>query len=402
MRKFSFLLIFFVLIQAIIASDRIKPVASIPFEMVGTYAVIKVRINKSSPLNLILDSGIRNTLITELLPGDNITLNYSSVKELIGLGGGERLEAYTSGYNTIEAGKLKLENKVVLVLKEDIFNLTKHTGTKINGLIGVDFFKSHVLEINYSSRRLRLYDNKSFIVPKGYEKIPLTMEGQKMFFNLVVEELDGTKKNVNMLLDTGAELRAWFQTYKGNSIKMPEKTVSATIGQGLNGEIVGKIGRIKKIYFGSHSINNPIVAFPDSTSILDIIGNSERDGTVGSQLMSRFNCFIDYANKQVYLRPNEYFKKTFNYNIAGIEIIQIFPFLPQTEVWKIWKDSPAAAAGIKEGDQIFEVNGQKAFTMDIKEIKKIFETPSPFKLKLVVFRDGEELKFELDMKSKIN
>ena len=65
-----------------------KRVESIPFEMVGSYVVITVRINDSSPLNLILDSGVRNTIITELQSGDRITLNYSDVKDLMGLGGG--------------------------------------------------------------------------------------------------------------------------------------------------------------------------------------------------------------------------------------------------------------------------------------------------------------------------
>ena len=70
-------------------------------------------------------------------------------------------------------------------------------------------------------------------------------------------------------------------------------------------------------------------------------------------------------------------------------------------VWKVWKNSPADVAGIKEGDQITEVNGQKAFTMDIKELKKIFETPSNAKLRLKVKREDKELEMEIDMKSRI-
>lgn len=401
MRKFYFLLLCFSLFQLAIASKRIKPVATVPFEMVGTYVVLKVKINDSSPLNLILDSGLRNTIITELLPGDNITLNYSNVKELIGLGREEPLEAYTSDYNFIKVGKLKLEQKAVLVLKEDIFNLTKHTGSKINGLIGVDFFQDYVIEINYSNNVLKFYNSKLFSDPKGYEKIPLVLEGKKMFFNLLVEEADGTKKDVKMLIDTGAELGAWFQTYKANSVKVPEKTISASIGQGLNGEIIGSIGRIKKICFGTYCIDNPIVAFPDSASISDIVGKSDRDGTIGSQLLSRFNCFIDYPNKQIYIKPNANLKKPFVYNVAGIDIIQIFPFLPQTEVWKVWKNSPADVAGIKVGDQIIEVNGQKTFTMGIKELNKIFETPSNSSLRLKVMREDKELEMEIDMRSRI-
>lgn len=374
---------------------------SIPFEMVGTYVVIKAKINNSSPLNLILDSGIRNTLITELLPGDKITLNYSNVKDLIGLGGGDYLEAYTSSFNSLKIGKIKLEHKTVFVLKEDIFNLGRHTGTKINGLIGVDFFQDYIVEINYTKRRVRFYKSNSFTEPKGYDKIPLTIEAQKMFLKISVLEVDSTKKEVNMLIDTGAELNAWFQTYKKESVKTPKKSVRATIGQGLNGEIVGTIGRLPQICFGNYCFNNPIVSFPDSASIVDIVEMSERDGTVGSQLLSRFNYFIDYSQKQFYFKPNRNYNKIFSYNIAGIEVTQILPSFPQTEIWKVWENSPAAEAGILEGDQIIEVNGQKAFMMNINELKNIFVTPSKSKLRLVVMREEKEISVQIDMRSKI-
>ncbi len=401
MKKITVLIVLLLFYSVNSACCKKKTVASVPFEMVGSYVVIKVKINDSSNLNLILDSGIRNTIITELLPGDRITLNYSDVRELMGLGSGNMLQAYSSNYNTLKIGRLKLEPKTVYVLKEDVFNLSKHTGEKINGLVGADFFQDYIVEINYSLQRVRFYDKETFVEPRGYEKLPLTIENQKMFVNLSVIEADSIQKQVKMLLDTGAELNAWFQTYKKKSVKVPEKGLRATIGQGLNGEIVGKIGRLPQICFGSYCVKNPVVAFPDSASIAGIVDKSDRDGTVGSQLLSRFNCYIDYAQKQFYFRPNGNFKKSFSYNIAGIEVTQILPFIPQTEVWKVWENSPAAEAGVKEGDQIIEVNGQKAFQMTINDLKKIFETPSKAPLKLTLLRKNEEISVKIEMKSKI-
>lgn len=397
------LIIFYIfyILADISAKTHQRKVESIPFEMVGTYAVIKVKINDSSPLNLILDSGIRNTIITELQPGDRISLNYSDVTDLMGLGGGNHLEAYSSNYNTLKIGKLKIQPKTVYVLKEDIFNLSKHTGIKINGLIGVDFFQDYIIEIDYSKKKVSFYDNKSFIDPKGFEKIPITLESQKMFIKLSVLENDSTQKEVKMLIDTGAELNAWFQSYKKESVQIQGLGIRATIGQGLNGEIKGKIGRVRQICFGSFCLQNPIVSFPDSSSIAEIVGKSDRDGTIGSQILSRFNVFIDYSQKQFYFKPNGNFNNKFYYNIAGIEIVQIFPFVPNTEVWRVWENSPAALAGIKNGDQIVEVNGQKAFQFNINEIRRIFETPSKFPLSLTILRDGKEVSVKIEMKSKI-
>ena len=111
--------------------------------------------------------------------------------------------------------------------------------------------------------------------------------------------------------------------------------------------------------------------------------------------------FIDYSQKQFYFKPNGNFNNSFSYNIAGIEITQILPFVPQTEVWKVWENSPAAQAGVLEGDQIIEVNGQKAFQLNINDLKKIFETPSKSPLDLTVLRKDKEVSVRIDMKSKI-
>ena len=378
-----------------------KRIESIPFEMVGSYVVITLRINDSSPLNLILDSGVRNTIITELQSGDRITLNYSDVKDLMGLGGGNHLDAYISNYNELKIGRLKMNYKTVFVLQDNVFNLSKHTGTKINGLLGADFFQDYTIEIDYTARRVRFFEPSPFDTPKGYNVLPFTIEAQKLFVDLAVVNADSTRQKVKMLIDTGAELNAWFQTMTSESVHLPAKWINGTVGEGLNGIITGKYGRIPEIKMGDFSLKNPIVSFPDSVSISQIIANSKRDGTIGSQLLSRFNLIFDYNQKKLYFKPNENFNKRYSYNVAGVEIVQITPFLPITEVLSVWKNSPADLAGILPGDKVLEVNGEKALTMSINELRKIFETPSKRPLKLTVMREEKEIQVTIDMRDKI-
>ena len=400
--KKAFIIVFFMIFLVdLSATNKPKKIASIPFEIVGSYVIIKVRINDSSTLNLILDSGIRNTIITELMTGDKISLNYSDVRELMGLGGGEHLEAYASNSNTLRIGKLKLDYKTVYVLKNDVFNLSKHTGTKINGLIGVDLFQNYTVEIDYTHKRIRFYDPKTMSLPKGYGMLPINIEAQKMFVELSVIQSDSTRKQVRMLVDTGAELNAWFQTYTKESVELPAKWVQGTIGEGFNGIITGKYGHISQICFGEFCLKNPIVSFPDSAAIKEIISVSKRDGTIGSQLLSRFNLYIDYPQKKIYFKPNENFNNRYAYNVAGIEIIQISPNINLVEVLDVWANSPAAIAGVQKGDQIFEINGSIAFDMTMGEIRKLFETPSKRPLRMTLMRNNKQFMVVIDMKDKI-
>lgn len=403
MRKFQ-LLMFYLLFTAVCigAFARNKPVASIPFEMVGSYIVVKVYINQSTSLRFILDSGVRNTIITELLPGDSLLLSFQNTRDLQGLGRGNSLNAYVSDGNTMKLGrKLQFDNKTVYVLKDDVFNLSSQTGSKINGLIGSDFFDNYIVELDYTSRRLRFYEPKDMVVPKGYGVMPMTIEKQKMYIHLSVLETDSARRSIKMLIDTGAELSAWFQTLTNKAITIPEKSIHGRIGEGLSGEVTGIFARVPQICIANFCVKNPIVAFPDSAAIADIVRTSDRDGTIGSQLLKRFNLIIDTFNKKFYFKPNSNFNKPFVYNIAGVEVAQTLAFFPQIEVINVWKGSPAERAGIKVGDVIREINFEKVFSMTLSDVRGFFEKSSARPLKILIQREGDVFDVELDMKAKI-
>ena len=124
------------------ASDSPKVLARIPFEMVGTYVVLKVKINDNPPLSLLLDSGIGTTLITELTSEDSVVFDKTFKTVLKGLGAGSDMQAWVSGSNTLKISKFKLRDQTIMILEDDIFNLSKHTGTKMNGILGANFFET--------------------------------------------------------------------------------------------------------------------------------------------------------------------------------------------------------------------------------------------------------------------
>jgi hypothetical protein len=400
MRK-ALILIFTLFVLSTNLFCKNKLISTIPFEMVGSYIVVNVKVNNSTPLKMILDTGVRSTIITELFPDDNVEMQNGELRELQGLGAGNQLFAFESDSNNIMIGKFELKNRLVYVLPENIFKLTNQTGTKINGLLGVDMFRNNIVQLDYTARKIRIYDYENFEAPKNYGVMPMIIQRQKLFIQLSVLETDSAKRSIKMLIDTGAELSAWFQTLTNKAITIPEKSIKGRIGQGLSGEVNGIFARIPQICIANFCVKNPIVAFPDSSSISGIIQNTDRDGTIGSQLLSRFNLIIDTQNKKFYFKPNENFKKSFVFNIAGIEIAQSIALLPQVEIVNIWKGSPAEQAGLEIGDIINEINYQKAFSLNLSEIRIFFERPSKLPLKLLVSRGGVTKEFSLNMKAKI-
>lgn len=381
---------------------RNNAIAAIPFERVGSYIVVKVRINSSSALRLILDSGVRNTIITELLPEDSAKLNLLEIKQLQGLGQGKTLNAGVSRSNEIQLNRnFILRNKTILLLNEDLFNLSNQTGTKINGLLGYDFFSDYIVEIDYQVSKIRFYKPENFIVPESFGAMPMIVERNKMYIFLSVLETVSERRTIKMLIDTGAELNAWFQTLSNDAVGIPGKSIQGRIGQGLSGEINGFYARVPQICIANFCVKDPVVAFPDSSSIAQIMLNSDRDGTIGSQLLCRFNLIIDPFAKKFYFKPNRSFNKPFTYNIAGIEVMLTSEYSSQVEVVSVWKNSPAEIAGVKIGDIIQEVNSTKMSSISLSELRYYFERPSKNDLKLIVIRNSELKNIRIKMKETI-
>lgn len=378
-----------------------KLITTIPFEMVGTYIVLTVRINNSSPLKMILDTGLRYTLVTELDTSDTLDVMKGEMQQVQGLGDGRVLMAHASEGNTIQIAKFKMTRRTVFVFTDNFFSLSNQIGVKINGLLGVDFFRDHVVTINYISRKIRLYSPDGYVAPRAYSAMPMSLFRQKMYLQLSVLETDSARQNIKMLIDTGAELTAWFETLTNKSVRIPDKAIRAKIGEGFSGEINGVLARVNQLCIADFCVKNPIVAFPDSLAVGRVLAGDARDGTIGGQMLSRFNVIVDKSNLKFYFKPNANFNKPFVYNVSGIEVIKVvgLPLLPVVSA--VWENSPGQIAGLLVGDIISEINGLPTFRMPITEVRHHLETASNHFLKLKIDRNGTFLEVEINRKAKI-
>ena len=371
---------------------------TLSFKLINNLIILPVQINDSDTMNFIVDTGVNSTIITELSLSNTLSLNYARKTTLRGLGEGEDLEALHSFGNNFTISGIKGKNQHVFMLLEDVFHLSTKLGMRVQGIIGYSLFRDFVVSINYERQKITFTKPKKFKPTKSDLKkaivLPLKLHKTKPYLEAEIVQTNDVKTTVKLFLDTGASHALWLDASSNENISIPEKSIESYLGRGLNGEIHGKIGRIKSIQLGEFILKDVITVYPDTSSTNSTINLDDRNGSLGSEILKRFRVSIDYSRQEVTLRPNSSFEKDFDYNMSGIEISAPIPEMPYFVISGIRENSPANRVGLLKGDQILWLNNHAIKEYSLSEINDLFHSKNGKKIKITVQRDTKVIKRE--------
>ncbi|MCH2194435.1 PDZ domain-containing protein [Kordia sp.] len=415
-----------------------KEKASVGFKLINNLIIIPVEIN-GVEMSFLLDSGVNKPIMFSLNPGDSLSIEQQERIHLRGLGSGAAIEAVKARSDTFKINDLlKLNLELYIILDQEI-NMSTRLGVPIHGIIGYDVFKDFIVEVNYSSQKIKFYDPKTYKYRKCRKctDLPLTFRNNKPYIDVSVAIEENTEPDipVKLLIDSGGSDALWLFEEKEKRITIPEKKFDDFLGRGLSGSIYGMRSRVKKFNIGKFSFENAKVAFPDSTAITYVKNFKERNGSIGGEILKRFKVIFDYGSKRIRLRKSRYFSDPFKYNMSGIElqhngmrVIQevkqrnstlqtnygrqtgasdinvvfehynSFSLVKAYEIAEIRKDSPAEKVGLREGDVIVSINGKVVDKMSLSKVSGILQGKENKRMRLKVLRGETVLKFEFRLK----
>lgn len=376
---------------------------SFNFKLVNNLVVIPVLINESDTLNFILDTGLKTTLITNLPKKDSLMLKLAQKYTVKGLGTEGDLDVFLSYGNKIKVDGIICEYYNTYILTDDKFDLSGELGMNIHGLIGADIFENFIVRISYSTNRITIYDPDNFKYTRRDKKNVITdlvIYKSKPYIDLNVVNEQGENVKVKLLIDSGSSDALWLFPDTNEDIIVPDKNKYSFLGKGLSGRIYGYNARTKQLKIGRYFFNNITTSFPDSLSIVNSYNQDimNRNGSIGAEILRRFDVIIDYKNQKLTLHKNKYFKDEFNFNMGGMEVRSIFGIFPIFEVSYINSGSPADKAGIKVGDQIVRINGINTFNYSVIEINSMMRNKEGKKINIIFLRGGVEYKVTFRLK----
>ena len=411
-----------------------KKMEKVHFELINNLVIIPLEIN-GAELTFILDSGVSKPILFNLYDQDSLQLNNVSEITINGLGEGTPIKALSSWGNTVKLKGIQNNSQQIYVVIDKDMNFSPALGIPVHGIIGYDLFKDFVVDINYASKVIKFIDPKRYTTRTGkkYETLPLTVHQNKAYVTGEVQLQEKDNIPVMLLVDTGSSDAIWLFKDKEKGLGIPDKNYEDYLGKGLNGHIFGKRTRVKSLKIGSFTLTDAKAAFPDMESFNAITNLGDRNGSLGGEVLRRFNIVFNYPQREITIRKNSNFKMPFQYNLSGLELqhngmryiaeriadskgmvsedsetfgnVQILlhnttrlSLVPEIVVSGIRAGSPAAEAGLREGDVILAVNGKSIHRYKLQEVLKMVNERKGKRVKLLIERLNKDLMFNFVLK----
>ena len=347
---------------------KTKGIARVGFRYGSRYVWIKASINGLPPADFLLDTGASGMAIDR-----DYAQKIGLVKEgrfgVQGMGGGDAaafarvrsIRVTGADGDGVELGDFKAS---VLDLGEG------HEAVlwrKMAGLIGYDFLGRFVVEIDYDKKIVTFREPKDYTYQGEGAGIDMKL---MMGIPIVTVGFDHGCSG-QFLVDAG---NSFGLIVHGSLVKncavfsrVADRKQVKIYGGGIGGGFQSWLCRLDTLRIGPFSILEPIAGLSLSTH--GMVGSEDYGGNIGSGVLERFKCTFDYARRKLYLEPGAAYHERDRYSRMGAYLLRNHE---RVVAWGVVHGSPADEAGLKDEDEVVEIDGRAAKSFTPEELDRLF------------------------------
>src|SRR5262249_43842777 len=223
----------------------------IPLEIDNKIILMRVSVNGSTPLRFIFDSGASASAISSKRASE---LGLKTKGKFQGDATGGKIEASSVEGVELTVQGAKVSNQTIAVIP-----LPPPPGFEFDGIIGYDFIKQFVVEIDYLQKVMNLYNPLSYHYCGAGASIPVVLVGKIPLTNREILVEGRTQITARLEVDTGGDntflLNSPF-VKKQRLVDAVQNTTQDT-RRGAGGEQEVITGRVKTVRLGPFVFNNP-------------------------------------------------------------------------------------------------------------------------------------------------
>jgi predicted aspartyl protease len=348
---------------------------SILIKVVSGAVLVPVKINNRT-LNFLLDTGsggssIDASMATELKLAPQETRRIQkNFRDLV--------------VDVAEVDRITIGSRDFIHVKlaeVDLAPLSKALGRAVDGVIGIDILEKFAFELSYSGQRLTLGAFPEFQVSGNPVEVRRS-EGQ-LFIKVTLISVSS-----DLVLDTGTNSTnlSWKTWERLTKTWMPKQIVEG-IARAGNPTSPAILVCLPSVRLGSIELKDQAVR-AQQKSDAGSFSSEDFGGILGSDILQQFEITFDLRTNTVFLRPDSQYKRDpYRYVTIGIQIAKNDQGAVQ--VMSVWKNSPAANAGIQAGDLIKAVDGQTIDSLALEQVSSKLHAKEGTAIKLAIERNAD-------------
>jgi PDZ domain/Aspartyl protease len=276
--------------------------------------------------------------------------------------------------------------------------LSEASGRQQLGLLGHDVLHRFVVEIDYPTRRVRLFDATSYRYRGPGAAVPFTPDADLPLLRAKIKVRGRRAIPARLLLDTGASglcliLTAPFVEQHGLASVVP--AIAAPIGTGLVGELHGTIVRLQQLELGRLRVASPTTGLGGENK--GFLGRTDIDGVIGNAVFEGSRLIVDYARRRVIIEPRIAASSLCDYDMSGLRLVARGPGLRRVMVDYVVPKSPSADVGVQAGDELLRIDGRGVAEADLSDVRKLLRVEGAMH-HLMLRRDADTIRVDLRLR----
>ena len=350
-------------------------IASFPFELAYDHILLKVQVDDRGPFWFLLDTG------------NTVAMVDMDVARSLGLALGNPVSIRGGGEGALQGAMVRnsyfkipaipgFKQRIALAIPLD--TIKHRIGHDIDGLLGADFIGRFVTEVDYHSKRIRLYDADRYSYSGPGESIPLTLtSGNHPMVRATILQAGRDPIPGMFVIDLGSGLaltltRQFVQ--ENRLLQSNQPKIEATIGVGAGGKSTALVGRVGALKIGGFSVTSPVTNFSLDTKGV-MATSSFFEGNIGALIMEKFKVILDYKNSRMILERNPSFPDAVEFDMSGMNLVADGAEYTRFRIVELIDHAPAADAGLRIGDVITAIDGRSAAHLTLSELRRISSKP---------------------------
>jgi predicted aspartyl protease len=327
----------------LLASCRVNAHAldpiTVPFILRGGHIYMSGLIN-GAPVTLVLDSGAGANVVTPQA-AQRLGLKPGRSGTAVGAGG-QATDIHMATLASLEVGGANSE-------KQTAYIIPLPDALKCDGLLGTPFFRQWVITIDYDTSKITLTTNGQFVPSPDATEFLMHFKSETVHIEATIDGFKGLFK-----VDTGAAdtLTLFSPFVEKNGLRSKyTPSIEMVTGRGVGGLVYGTAVRVPGFSIGPFEFKNVTATLSRQTK--GVFADADLAGNIGEDILRRFRVTFDHANKRLYLSKSTEFDKPFVGNRSGLGV----DYVAGVSIARsVIAGSPAAGAGIQEGDTIVGID----------------------------------------------